>query len=311
MSAVVTTGVSETPAVAADLFYYKRYFVKENDERVTKRYHYTTPGDRLSAVQHFLAGARNTTAAEVAKNFHPSAAMSIANWLLRTSRSADVKHQHSGFDAEFGALLPLPTLYELGADAAKRARELVGPKRVEFMAAKPSCVRQAFFSGTDFSQARAAHGSSSGKPGQAWRLGNLTADAEKRLRSERSATSWASLSAAEILPELKQDDTSYGATLRVLLSLSDATYEKFLSYDPSAKAKRNEVYVGISKYLLQQVFNGHGVGDTLTGQLDQIAMSPDVLTNYPPLQPYFRAAGTSGRKCKTWCGMHIVPGLSK
>ena len=34
-------------------------------------------------------------------------------------------------DAEFGALLPLPTLYELGADAAKRARELVGPKRVE------------------------------------------------------------------------------------------------------------------------------------------------------------------------------------
>ena len=96
---------------------------------------------------------------------------------------------------------------------------------------------------------RTAHGSSSGKPGQAWRLGNLTADAEKRLRSERSATSWASLSAAEILTELKQDDNSYGATLRVLLSLSDATYEKFLSYDPSAKAKRNEVYVGISKYL--------------------------------------------------------------
>ena len=134
------------------------------------------------------------------------------------------------------------------------------PKRVEFEAAKPSCVRQAFFAGTDFSQARTAHGSSSGKPGQAWRLGNLTADAEKRLRSERSATSWASLSAAEILTELKQDDNSYGATLRVLLSLSGATYEKFLSYDPSAKAKRNEVYVGISKYLLQQVFNGHGVG---------------------------------------------------
>ena len=32
MSTVVTTGVSETPAVAADLFYYKQYFVKENNE---------------------------------------------------------------------------------------------------------------------------------------------------------------------------------------------------------------------------------------------------------------------------------------
>ena len=43
MSTVVTTGVSETPAVAADLFYYKQYFVEENNERVTKRYHSNCP----------------------------------------------------------------------------------------------------------------------------------------------------------------------------------------------------------------------------------------------------------------------------
>ena len=114
MSTVVTTGVSETPAVAADLFYYKQYFVEENNERVTKRYHYTTSEDRLSAVQHFLAGARNTTTVEVAKNFHPAAARSIADWLLSNLLSKEVKGKHSGFDADFGTEVPEITVYDLG-----------------------------------------------------------------------------------------------------------------------------------------------------------------------------------------------------